>query len=160
MFQRSFCACLSGMVPWCGCWRSAYRIAARLDHFHELQPLHDQVRGRYSSMESVHDPICLDQIRKSLRANHRAVPVYFFLVFNAMAVYMITILITKVSILLQYLRVLVPHCISKVNFSVTAAFNVISDFCILIPPLHIIWDLQMKMRKKIGISLIFGTGAL
>lgn len=40
------------------------------------------------------------------------------------------------------------------------AFNVVSDFYILIIPIPVVWRLQMPLRRKIGILLIFLTGFL
>lgn len=123
----------------------------------------------------------------------------------AKAIYIVCILLLKLSILFQFLRVFVPRrlgnlvmfwgttgliaanvifyiiefflaiiqckprvrgwnrsvpgtCIGSSNIVYTAAFNVISDFLILLLPLHRIWRLQMPTRRKIGISLTFATG--
>ena len=116
------------------------------------------------------------------------------------------ICITKLSILLQYLRVFVPlrtgtiyylicgliwlnvvlyssvcvveicqciprskiwepntpgHCINNyVAFIITACFNVVSDFSILLLPIGCIWNLQMTTRRKIELSSIFTLGLL
>ena len=43
---------------------------------------------------------------------------------------------------------------------VMAAFNVLSDFYLLAIPLPIIWKLQLALRRKIGISIVFMTGFL
>lgn len=42
----------------------------------------------------------------------------------------------------------------------SAAFNMISDISMLSVPIYLIWNLQMSVRRKIGVSLIFGTGGL
>jgi hypothetical protein len=42
----------------------------------------------------------------------------------------------------------------------TAAFNVFADLLILLLPQKIIWNLQMGMSRKIGISLVFSMGVL
>ena len=42
----------------------------------------------------------------------------------------------------------------------SASFNVISDIAMLSVPIYLIWNLQMSVRRKIGISLIFATGGL
>ena len=42
----------------------------------------------------------------------------------------------------------------------SAAFNIISDISMLSVPIYLIWNLQMSVRRKIGVSLIFGTGGL
>ena len=106
--------------------------------------------------------------------------------------------LTKLSILLQYLRLFVPthkgktyyliqcniwlnllfyilfcllstlaciprrkiwepstpgHCINeKLFLIITAAFNIVSDFSILLLPLGKIWRLQMPVRRKVGVS--------
>ena len=36
----------------------------------------------------------------------------------------------------------------------------VSDIAMLSVPIYLIWNLQMSVRRKIGISLIFGTGGL
>ena len=51
-------------------------------------------------------------------------------------------------------------CIGTSNIVYTAGFNVISDLIILILPLAKVWRLQMSMRRKLGISLIFSTGLM
>ena len=51
-------------------------------------------------------------------------------------------------------------CISTTNITHTAGFNVISDLIILVLPLAKVWRLQMSMRRKLGISLIFSTGLM
>ena len=52
------------------------------------------------------------------------------------------------------------HCVGRTNIIYTAAFNVISDVIIFVLPLNKIWRLQMSLKRKIGISLIFSTGLL
>lgn len=52
------------------------------------------------------------------------------------------------------------HCIGGWNMLYVAGFNVISDSVILALPLSRIWRLQMALRKKIGVSLIFSVGAV
>lgn len=41
---------------------------------------------------------------------------------------------------------------------VMAAFNVVSDFYILVLPLPVVWRLQMPMRRKVGIYGVLMTG--
>lgn len=41
-----------------------------------------------------------------------------------------------------------------------AVVNIISDFSILILPVHKIWQLQLSKRRKWGVSSIFATGLL
>lgn len=43
---------------------------------------------------------------------------------------------------------------------VAASFNSVSDISILIMPQKLIWNLQMSLKKKIGISMVFLTGGL
>lgn len=38
--------------------------------------------------------------------------------------------------------------------------NIISDFGLLIPPLPVVWKLQLSFQKKIGVITIFMTGFL
>ena len=42
----------------------------------------------------------------------------------------------------------------------TGVFNVISNFAIIILPIPSVWDLQVPMRKKVGIAAIFLAGFL
>jgi hypothetical protein len=42
----------------------------------------------------------------------------------------------------------------------TGFFNIISDLAILVLPVRSVWKLQMPLRRKINISLLFGTGLL
>ncbi|KAI0025051.1 hypothetical protein F4780DRAFT_768371 [Xylariomycetidae sp. FL0641] len=51
------------------------------------------------------------------------------------------------------------HCVNvpAVNV-VSACINLVSDFAIIILPQQVIWRLQMSVRKKIGVSLIFAVG--
>jgi len=42
----------------------------------------------------------------------------------------------------------------------SATFNMVSDISMLSVPIYLIWNLQMSVRRKIGVSLIFGTGGL
>ncbi|KAI4117586.1 MAG: hypothetical protein LQ345_002217 [Seirophora villosa] len=118
--------------------------------------------------------------------------------------YCVVILLAKLPILLQYIRIFMPSrsgpiylatqtliwtnllfyiafafavifqctprakiwnhdvsgsCINvQALFLVGGSWNVLSDFAILILPVAPIWRLQVSRRKKIGISLVFGTG--
>lgn len=120
--------------------------------------------------------------------------------------YCVVILLAKLPILLQYIRIFMPSrsgpiylatqtliwtnllfyiafafavifqctprakiwnhdvsgsCINvQALFLVGGSWNVLSDFAILILPVAPIWRLQVSRRKKIGISLVFGTGLL
>jgi hypothetical protein len=40
----------------------------------------------------------------------------------------------------------------------TSFFNIASDVFILLLPLRTVWKLQIPTKKKIAISLLFGTG--
>lgn len=54
------------------------------------------------------------------------------------------------------------HCLNT-NASVaitSGAWNVFSDVCILVLSIHSIWLLQMSLKRKIGVSAVFGTGLL
>ena len=42
----------------------------------------------------------------------------------------------------------------------SAIFNCISDIAMLGVPIYLIWRLQMSIRRKIGISVIFCSGGL
>ena len=42
----------------------------------------------------------------------------------------------------------------------SGAINVVTDFAILVLPLHVIWRLTMTPRKKAGMSLLFAIGVL
>lgn len=42
----------------------------------------------------------------------------------------------------------------------TAIFNIVSDFVILALPTTTVWRLRIRMAKKAGITMLFGTGLL
>ena len=48
----------------------------------------------------------------------------------------------------------------NVLYYASAIFNVISEFLMLTVPIFLIWNLQMSVRRKVGISAIFLTGGL
>ena len=53
------------------------------------------------------------------------------------------------------------HCFdNKTLYIFSAGFNVASDIAMLSVPLYLIWTLQTSVRRKFGISAIFGTGLL
>ena len=53
------------------------------------------------------------------------------------------------------------HCLDVMGLYFTSAiFNTISDIAMLSVPLYLVWNLQMSLRRKIGISFIFCTGGL
>ena len=49
---------------------------------------------------------------------------------------------------------------SKALYIASATFNTGSDLAMLAVPTYMIWSLQMNKKRKMGISGIFGTGAL
>ena len=49
---------------------------------------------------------------------------------------------------------------SKTLGVVQGVGNVVSDFYLLIVPLPAVWGLQLPLKKRLGISAIFGTGLL
>lgn len=53
------------------------------------------------------------------------------------------------------------HCLNlNLSLEFSGIFNVVSDFIILVLPLHTIWHLQMKKERKFQISAVFGFGLL
>ena len=53
------------------------------------------------------------------------------------------------------------RCIDLYLFVViSGAWNVLSDFVILVFPLWAIWYLNMPLNRRLGIGILFGTGAL
>jgi len=53
------------------------------------------------------------------------------------------------------------HCYNAVVTNIAAgSFNAFSDFVILLLPQHVIWKLQMRWERKVGVSAIFLTGFL
>lgn len=54
---------------------------------------------------------------------------------------------------------LAGHCFDTAAMDVsTATCSLLSDIIILLLPQNVIWRLQMTRQRKIGISIIFGTG--
>ena len=51
-------------------------------------------------------------------------------------------------------------CLNPLDFVVSAIFNIAFDCAILILPIRRVWRLQLTLQRKLGISLIFGAGAL
>lgn len=49
---------------------------------------------------------------------------------------------------------------NKTLYIFSAGFNVVSDIAMLSVPIYLIWALQMSIKRKIGVSAIFGTGTL
>lgn len=53
------------------------------------------------------------------------------------------------------------HCLNlNLSQEFSAAFNIVSDFIILVLPLHAIWHLQMPRERKFQVSAVFGFGLL
>ncbi|KAI9797785.1 MAG: hypothetical protein M1833_005288 [Piccolia ochrophora] len=53
------------------------------------------------------------------------------------------------------------HCVNqKANFLASAVINVILDLSILVLPMWCIWRLRMPIKRKFGISAVFGVGFL
>lgn len=53
------------------------------------------------------------------------------------------------------------HCIGvDIGFILTGAINVCLDLVILFIPLAMVWRLQMKTKKKIGVSSVFLVGLM
>jgi hypothetical protein len=51
------------------------------------------------------------------------------------------------------------HCMNYRAIIVsTSFFNIVSDAFILLLPVRTVWKLQIPTKKKIAISLLFGTG--
>lgn len=41
-----------------------------------------------------------------------------------------------------------------------ASLNIISDFVIFVLPLPMVWHLKLSLKEKIGVSLVFTSGAM
>ena len=54
------------------------------------------------------------------------------------------------------------HCLSFKYYIYlgTGMFNVVSDFAILILPMAPIWKLQMPVKRKIMMVMVFATGVM
>lgn len=53
------------------------------------------------------------------------------------------------------------HCFDFNSlFTATGVFNVLSDFAILILPIHPLWKLQMPLKRKLSVAAVFATGFL
>lgn len=51
------------------------------------------------------------------------------------------------------------HCLSRSsNFFRSAVPNVVTDLILLILPMPILWHLQIKISRKIGLVAVFATG--
>lgn len=48
----------------------------------------------------------------------------------------------------------------NVLYLASAVFNMVSDIAMLSVPIYMIWNLQMSVQRKLGISAIFCTGGL
>lgn len=54
-----------------------------------------------------------------------------------------------------------PSCRKSIVMTyIQGVFNVVSDFYLLLLPVPVVWNLQMPLRKKIGVLTIFMTGLL
>ena len=52
-------------------------------------------------------------------------------------------------------------CVDETKLYIASgAFNLFSDIGMLAVPIYLVWNLQMSIRRKIGISAIFCTGGL
>ena len=53
------------------------------------------------------------------------------------------------------------HCLDvEAAELASAAFNVVSDFAILVLPISTVWTLQMRTKKKLAVVSVFATGLL
>lgn len=53
------------------------------------------------------------------------------------------------------------RCLNVIGLYYTSAvFNTVSDIAMLSVPIYLVWNLQMSIRRKVGISVIFCTGGL
>ncbi|KAL8846865.1 MAG: hypothetical protein Q9221_008064 [Calogaya cf. arnoldii] len=53
------------------------------------------------------------------------------------------------------------RCLDVIGLYYTSAiFNTISDIAMLSVPIYLVWNLQMSVRRKVGISFVFCTGGL
>jgi hypothetical protein len=53
------------------------------------------------------------------------------------------------------------QCLNVYSINIAAAaINTASDISILLLPQHVIWNLHMSVKKKLGVSAIFFTGIL
>lgn len=60
-----------------------------------------------------------------------------------------------------YLFYLPSKCYDLTKVMLTSAsVQVFSDWCMVLLPQKIIWDLRMNWQKKVGISILFGVGIL
>ena len=101
---------------------------------------------------------------------------------NIFGIYYIPLIfVSKLSILLQYLKLFTPNHTGKTYWSIHfliwsnllfyltimlaalvagAVINVISDFAILVLPIGKIWQLHMSPRRKLGVCAVFSAGVL
>ncbi|CAO1604355.1 ribosomal protein L36 [Xanthoria calcicola] len=53
------------------------------------------------------------------------------------------------------------RCLNVIGlYYASAVFNTFSDIAMLSVPIYLVWNLQMSIRRKVGISFIFCTGGL
>lgn len=52
-------------------------------------------------------------------------------------------------------------CVNIVQlYLASSIFNLLSDLAMLSVPIYLIWRLQMSLRRKVGVTMIFCTGGL
>lgn len=53
------------------------------------------------------------------------------------------------------------RCINVTKLLISNAYyNIFSDFILLVLPLPMVWNLQLPLRQKLGVTAVFSTGAL
>ncbi|KAI9926059.1 hypothetical protein AWENTII_008868 [Aspergillus wentii] len=53
------------------------------------------------------------------------------------------------------------HCVDRLTILLTSSvFNVITDFLMIIAPIPLVWDLQMRPLHKVGVVLMFFLGCI
>lgn len=53
------------------------------------------------------------------------------------------------------------HCVNQPKLITMASlFSFLTDFAIYIMPMPVIWRLQMDVKRKVGLTLVFGVGGL
>ena len=53
------------------------------------------------------------------------------------------------------------HCINETSYLVTiAAWGLLVDVCIAILPFPVIWNLHTSIKRKVGLTIIFGLRVL
>lgn len=105
-------------------------------------------------------------IKRIFCSVHRNVPYYitWALILINTAFY-ICFLIVPAALCKPRAKIWTPEmpgtCLDVKSLYITSAvFNVFSDIAMLSVPIYLVWNLQMSIRRKIGISAIFCTGGL